>query len=126
MFGLSVPCVAGLFESEYEIDRSNQEHAGYEMIPLQRHVKRYGGEDYKDHQCDHFLNHFELHQGERASVPLKSYAVCGHLETVFEESDAPREEDDKNQRCGVREEARLLQFEMAVPCQGHEDIGGQQ
>ena len=93
------------------------------MIPLQRHVKRYGGEDYKDHQRDHFLNHFELHQGERTAVPLKSYAVCGHLEAVFEESYSPREKNNEDQRRGVGEEACLLEFEMTVPGKRHEYIG---
>ena len=93
------------------------------MVPAQGHVEGYCGEEHKDHQRDHFLNHFELHQGERASVPLKPYAVCGHLETVFEESYSPREENDENQRCGVGEETCLLEFEVTIPSKRHKYIG---
>ena len=96
------------------------------MIPTQLHMKGDSGEYDKHHEGDDFLYHFELHQSERTAVAFKTHAVRRYLQAVLEESDAPRKQDNKNQRCGVREEARLLQFEMAVPCQGHEDIGGQQ
>lgn len=50
-----------LFEAEDEIDCGDEEQAGYEMIPTQGHVEGNCGEEHKDHQRDHFLNHFELH-----------------------------------------------------------------
>jgi hypothetical protein len=48
------------------------------------------------------------------------------LKAVLKKSDAPRKQDDKNQRGSVGEETRLLQFQMSVPRQRHEYIRRQQ
>jgi len=92
------------------------------MIPSQLHMKRQSAKNEKHDQRDNLLNHLELHQRERTAVTLKTNTVGGYLQAVFEERDAPREEDHKNKRRGVGEEAGLLQLQMAVPRKRHEDI----
>lgn len=109
-------------ESEHEIDGSYQQNAGYEMIPAQRHMKSDSRESDEHDKGDNLLNHFELHQAECTAVSFKPDSVGGHLEAVFEESDTPRQEDDEDKRRGVGEKTGLLQFEMTVPREGHEDI----
>lgn len=81
-----------------------------------------GGESDEDDKGDDLLNDFELHQAERASVALKAYTVSRNLQAVLKESDAPGEEDDKDKGCGIGKKTGLLQFEMAVPSERHEDI----
>ena len=66
----------------------------------------------KTDQRDDLLDHLEL-DGREAR---RADAVGGHLEAVFEEGDAPADEDDLPQ--GV-----LAVFQVAVPGKGHEDVG---
>ena len=112
----------GLFEAKDKIDGGDEEETRHEMVPAERHAESDGGEDDEDHEGDHLLNDFELHQRERSSVALKTHSVGGHLQAVLEESDAPREENHEDKRRGVGEETDVLQFQVAVPRQGHEDI----
>ena len=79
-------------------------------------------EDDEHHERDHFLYHLELHQAEGPAVTDESDAVSRHLEAVLEESDTPRQQNDKNERRGIRKEPRLLQFQMPVPGQRHKHI----
>ena len=95
------------------------------MVPPQLHVEGDRGENDKNHQRDDLLDHLELHQVKRSSVSDKSHPVGGHLKTVLKESDAPRKQDHEDQRGRIGDESRLLQFEMTVPRQRHEDVGGQ-
>ena len=92
------------------------------MIPAQGHVESDHRENDEDHEGDHFLDDLQLHEGERASVALEAHPVGRYLETVLEKSNTPREEDDKNERGGIGEETCLLQFQMPVPRQRHEDV----
>ena len=111
-----------LFEGEDEIDGSNEQKTSHKMIPSEGHVEGDGRESDEDNKSDDLLNDFELHQAERASVALKAYAVSRNLQAVLKESDAPGEEDDEDKGCGIGKETGLLQFEMTVPSERHEDI----
>lgn len=115
-----------LFESEDEIDGSDEQQARYEMVPAKRHVKSYRRENDKHQQGQHFLDDLQLHQRERSSVAVKTDAVCRYLQAVFKERDAPRKEDDEDERSGVREETFVLQFQVSVPRKRHEDIRRQE
>lgn len=81
-----------------------------------------GAEDHKDHEGDDLLDDLELHQAERTAVTLEPDTVCRHLQAVLEESDPPREQDDKDQWRSRRDETRLLQFQVSVPRECHKDI----
>lgn len=111
-----------LFESENKIDGADEKEACHEMIPSQRHLESEDGEYHKDHQGNHFLNDLQLHQREGSAITGKANPVCRHLQTILEESNAPGEEDDKDKRRGMSEETCLLQFQMSVPRERHEDI----
>ena len=115
-----------LFESKDEIDRTDEEDTRHEMVPTQRHLKGDGRECDKDHEGDHFLDNLQLHQREWSAVPCKTDSVGRHLEAVLEESDAPGQENHKDKRCGIGEETGLLQFQMTVPRERHEDIRRQE
>ena len=92
------------------------------MVPVQALTFEQDiGHDGKNTQAYTLLNDLELYKAERSAVALKADAVGGHLTTVLEESDAPRQgyhADERPMGC----HARLLQTQMAVPRQGHEDI----
>lgn len=65
------------------------------------------------HQGDDLLRDLELEAREAVGI---TQPVCGHHQAVFEESDAPGDEDGLPER-----HAGILQ--VAVPGKGHEDVG---
>ena len=92
------------------------------MVPLKRFVIEDGRrDDGKDGQRDGFLNHLELHQGERASVNAAAYGIGGNHEEVFDEGDTPGGENHQNQR-PVGADVHFFELEVAVPGSGHEDV----
>ena len=111
-----------LFETEDEIDGSDEEEAGYEMVPAEGHMERQGGEEDEDHEGDDLLNDLQLHEGEGSAVALKAHPVGRDLEAVLKESDAPREENHEDQGRGVGEETHVLELEVAVPRERHKHV----
>ena len=92
------------------------------MIPLDGlPFEQESNDDREDGKRQHFLNNFQLHQVEGTAVPLKADPVGRYGETVLKEGDAPGKEDDKDKR-PARGNLHFLQFEMAVPCECHENI----
>jgi len=69
-------------------------------------------EQRKDRKRDNFLNGLEL----RGRIDLRSHAVRGDCEHVFEESDAPACDNRK-------EECAALMLEMPILGESHENIG---
>jgi hypothetical protein len=82
-----------------------------EVVPVQLVTKVEDAEDPEDAERDDFLDNFELvgRKGARAD------AVRGNLQAIFEERDAPADEDDFPEWDG-------FEFEMTVPREGHEDV----
>ena len=79
-----------LLFQENKINSHDQANASGYMIPLQAYpFEKDQREKDKDHQCDDFLNNFQLHKTERSAVTFESQPVGGHLGTVFEKSDTP-------------------------------------
>jgi len=113
--------VKGLFEAEYEPNGSHEADTCGDMVPAEMHVESGHGEEDEDAERDHFLDDFELHQGEGTAVFDEAEPVGRHLQTVFEESDSPTESDDGNQR-PLLEPFEFAEFEMPVPGESHEDI----
>ena len=92
------------------------------MIPLDRLTfEQEGDDDGEDGEGNHFLDHFELHQVEGAAVTPEADAVGRDGKAVLEEGDAPREKDDEDQ-WPAGGDLHLLEFEMTVPGEGHEDV----
>ena len=82
-------------------------------------------EEDEDYERDNLLHDFQLDEREGASVAVKSDAVGGNLQAIFNEGDAPGEDYDGNQR-PVRTDAGRLEFQVAIPGEGHEYVGGNQ
>lgn len=81
-----------------EIDGADEEEEGDHVVPAEVGVlEENEGKDDEDYQCDNFLHHFELDKREGTAVAIEADAVCGNLEAIFNESDAPGEEDDGNE-----------------------------
>lgn len=118
-----VACFYGsLWLKEYEIYGQHEAEEGGQMVPVQSlSLEHYGGDDRKDDERNDFLNHFKLHQVERAAVAFEAKPVGRYLATVFCESYHPREKDDADKRPMGRY-ARLLQLQVAVPGQRHENV----
>ena len=112
----------GLFEAKNEIDGTDEQDAGYDMIPAYLHVKRQCREDNEDHEGDDLLDDLQLHKRERSAVAFETDAVRRHLQTVLKKSDSPREQDHEDKRCGIGEETGLLHLQVTVPRQRHKDI----
>ena len=92
------------------------------MVPLHGlALEKEGDDDGEDGQGDHFLDHFELHQVEGTAVAVEADPVRRDGEAVLEEGDAPREEDDEDER-PAGGDLHLLEFEMTVPRECHEDV----
>ena len=92
------------------------------MVPLHGlALEKEGDDDGEDGQGDHLLDHLELHQVEGTAVPVEADPVRRDGEAVLEEGDAPREEDDEDER-PAGGDLHLLEFEMTVPGECHEDV----
>ena len=92
--------------------RSDDQGEAGQVVPAQGLLQVEDGEGGEDCQGDDFLDGFKLGGGEFVGA----YAVGGDLETVFEEGDHPADQDDF-------EEWDFAEFQVAVPGEGHEDIG---
>ena len=96
------------------------------MVPLERlALENEQDDDGEDRERDHFLDDFELHQGERAAVAVEADAVGRYGEAVFKESDAPRKKDHADQR-PAGGNLHLLELQVPVPGECHEDVGTDQ
>jgi hypothetical protein len=82
------------------------------IVTLQFFAEISDGEDREHGQCNYFLDGFKLRRAEF----VRADAVCRHLETVFEKGDAPTGDDDLPERFAAV-------FQVAVPREGHEDVG---
>ena len=85
------------------------------VIPAQRLLQVQHRESGEHDQRDHLLHGLEL----RRRIDLAAPAVGRHRQPVFEERDAPAHQHHE------RQPAPLV-LEMAVPGEGHEDVGGEQ
>jgi hypothetical protein len=83
------------------------------------------GNDGKDDKRYAFLYHFQLYQIERTAIVYESDAIGWYLTAIFKEGYGPTEGDDTDKR-PVAAHARLLQLEVSVPSQRHEDVAQHQ
>lgn len=96
------------------------------MIPVQSlSLEEDIGDDGEDDKRYAFLNHLELDQIKRSAIIHETDAVGWYLTAIFEEGDGPTEGDDTDKR-PVAAHARLLQLEVSVPGQRHEDVAQHQ
>ena len=78
-----------LFQKNEE-NRHNQTDERGKMVPLETLSLEHQRDYYrKDCQRYDFLDYFQLHKGEGASVAVESDPVCRYLCAVFEEGDSP-------------------------------------
>ena len=92
------------------------------MVPLDGLAfEEESDDDGEDGKGNHLLDHFQLHKVERTAIALETDAVGRDGEAILEESDAPGEEDDENQR-PAGGDFHFLQFKMAVPRERHEYV----
>ena len=112
-----------LDRQERENDGGDEAEEGRKVIPVELlTLEQEHGDDGEYGQRDHLLDDLKLEQTERAAVTLESDTVGRNHEAIFGQGDAPREQDDGIQG-PVAGHAGLLEAQMAVPGQGHEDVG---
>src|SRR5262249_6891963 len=86
------------------------------VVPLDVLLQIENGENRKNNQGDDLLNRLEL----RCIEGMAANTIGGHLKAVFKKRDAPTHQRHLPQR-------DILVLEMAVPGDGHKDVGeGQQ
>lgn len=111
---------------EDEVHRQHQEHEPDEVIEPEGFVfEEEQREDDEDDQGDHFLDHFQLNEGEGSSEFLKTDPVSGNLEHILKQGNPPADEDDAEQP-EVLTPGHLLEAQVAVPREGHEGVGEDQ
>ena len=92
------------------------------MVPLEclgaEHGDGHGGEH---REGNGLLDNLQLHQAVGTAVDTAPDVVGGNHEEVLDEGDAPRGENDKNQR-PVGADMHFLQLQVAVPGKGHEEV----
>lgn len=92
------------------------------MIPVQAFSFEQERSKYsEDYQSNHFLQDLELDQGERPAVALETNPVGRDLESIFEQGDSPRKQNDREQR-PVGTDLHFLQLQVPVPCKSHENV----
>ena len=107
---------------EGEEDGEDEEGESDEVVPVDGlPLEDEQDDDGEDREGDDFLDDLELDEVERASVLGVTDAVGGDGQAVLEESYAPREQDDQDERPSGRN-LHFTQFEMPVPCERHEDV----
>ena len=96
---------------EHEEGGADEAGEGGEVVPVQLVAEIEDAEYAKDAERDDFLDDFQLigREGFRAD------AVRGDLQAIFEERDAPTDEDDFPEWDG-------FVLEVAVPGEGHENV----
>ena len=101
----------------------NQQYKGHDVIPCEcfsLETECYNCSEYDDGDC--LLNNFQLHKREGAAVNIRADAVGGDEERVFQHCYCPAYKDDEDERGRGADYLHLLQFEVAVPCKGHESV----
>ena len=92
------------------------------MVPVEtltlEHYRNHDGEYCEGYR---FLDHFQLHEVERASVSVEADTVGWYLCAVFKEGHAPREKDHNDER-PAGGDLHLLKLEVTVPCKCHEYV----
>ena len=117
-----VGCI--LLLPEKEIHGADQEEEADRVIPLELlGAKKDQRECDKDHERDHLLDHFHLEQGEWAAVVLMPEPIGGHLQAVFKKGNAPTDQDHSKES-QIFKTLHALEFQVPIPSEGHEGIGG--
>lgn len=94
-------------------ERSGDEaEAGYRMVPAQVRSKVIRREDAKDRERHDLLDDFELYWREAAVAD----AIGRDLKAILEEGDRPTDDDHLPERLA-------LVLKVAIPGNGHEDVG---
>lgn len=69
---------------KHKINSCNQANKCCQMVPVQCFsLKENSGKNSKYNQSNHFLNHFQLHQRERAAIPDKADTIRRYLTGIF-------------------------------------------
>ena len=108
---------------KYKVHCEYQQYEGYNVVPRECFALEAEGDDcseYDDGDC--LLNNFQLHKREGAAVNLRADAVGGDEERVFQHCYCPAYQDDEDERGRGADYLHLLQFEVTVPCKGHEGV----
>ncbi len=93
------------------------------MIPFQNLVfKQHESKNSEYHEGNNLLNHFQLQQAKRPAIFLITQSVGGHHEAIFHKSNKPTGQDEAKNPCFFKE-FQVLEFQVAIPRERHEDIG---
>ncbi|GAA3001859.1 hypothetical protein GCM10019997_16120 [Prevotella corporis] len=101
----------------------NQKEKGYKMIPMETlTIEKHDRKDCENQERYDFLDDLQLHQRETATIANVPQAVGRNLTSVFCQSQQPAQQDDDIQGGSIGYHLHLLQFDVSVPCECHENI----
>src|ERR1035437_2028411 len=95
----------------------HDEQEAHGVIPGEFFLEHEPGEADEDHQRDALLDDLELITAETAAEIAR--AVRRHHQAVFEKGDAPRSQNDEEERFALQP----LELQLPIPGEGHEDVG---
>ena len=108
---------------EHEIDGGDEAEECCDVVPMQVLALEHEGDHYReDGKRDDFLHDLQLEERERTAVDGRAHAVGWHHEEILYQRHAPRGQNDEYQR-PVRDDVHLLQLQVAIPRQRHENVG---
>lgn len=107
---------------EREIHSGDKQEESHKVIPVQMFVfEKDGHKDGEDCERDHLLDDLELHEAEWPTILRIPDSVGWHHKQILKQGNTPREQDDNNQ-WPVCTDALALQFEVSIPCEGHDNV----
>lgn len=118
----SEPLLFPLF-FKHEKNRQHQAGEAGQVVPFESFGLEQGkGKNGEYRQGDDFLNDLQFHEWERSAIQSVADAVGRHHEAVFEEGDAPTD-DDNGKQSEVLRHLHFLELQVAIPSKGHEGVG---
>ena len=94
------------------------------MVPAEGLGLEDGDDDDGEHdEGDGFLDDFQLDEVEGSAVDDRADAVGGDHEEILDQGNAPRQQDDEDERPVFGRWDNLRQLELTVPSEGHENVG---
>ena len=107
---------------KHQVDGADDEEEGQDVVPVQVCALEHDvGDDAEHGQRYALLYDLQLNEVEGTAILDKAQSVGRHLTAVFKKGDAPRKCDDTDEGPVVGDTV-LLEFQMPIPSQRHEDV----
>ena len=95
-----------------------------DMVPTEcLGLEHCNNDDGEHDERNGLLDDFQLDEVEGSAIYDRADAVGGDHEEILDQGDAPRQQDNEDERPVFGRWDNFRQFELAVPSEGHENVG---